>query len=170
MNDQKSAAHKSPPTEPYTMQPIGVVHSEIKEPLDDCWGGLVSLIELDAARFTPECTRGLEEYSHVEIVFLLSKIRPESVLFGSKHPRERADWPRVGIFAMRAKTRPNRIGITVCKLERVDGLRLWVRELDAIDGTPVLDIKPYIQEFGPREAVRQPAWATELMSVYFRRK
>src|SRR5580692_1508127 len=86
------------------------------------------------------------------------------------HPRDRADFPLVGIFAQRAKDRPNRIGVTTCKIERVDGLHIFVRELDAIDGTPVLDIKPYIAEFAPREPVRQPAWSTEVMSNYFRPK
>ena len=82
---------------------------------------------------------------------------PEKVFTAARHPRDRADWPLVGIFAQRAKDRPNRIGITTCKIERIDGLHIFVRELDAIDGTPILDIKPYIPDFGPREPVRQSA-------------
>lgn len=62
----------------------------------------------------------------------------------------------------------NRIGITTCKIEKVDGLRISVRELDAVDGSPVLDIKPYVAEFGPREPVRQAAWSRELMAGYFK--
>lgn len=152
------------------MQRIGTVRSPIKEVADDCWGGVTSVIELDATRFTPESTRGLEEFSHLEVIFLLDRIRPESVLSGSKHPRERQDWPKVGVFAQRTRDRPNRIGVTVCKIEAVNGLRISVRELDAIDGTPVLDIKPYFEKFGPREPVRQPAWSRELMAGYFRVK
>lgn len=154
----------------HVLRAIGTVRSPIKEVADDCWGGVRSVIELDATRFSPECTRGLEEFSHLEVIFLLDRIRPESVLTGAKHPRERQDWPKVGVFAQRTKNRPNRIGVTVCKIEAVRGLQISVRELDAVDGTPVLDIKPYIEEFGPREPVRQPAWSRELMAGYFRAK
>ena len=73
----------------------------------------------------------------------------------------------MGIFAQRAKDRPNRIGTTVCSLVSVDGLTLHVRGLDAIDRTPVLDVKPYLAGFGPRGAVREPAWATEIMAGYW---
>ena len=155
-------------TTTYTVRPIGVVRSPIKQPADDCWGNLVSIIELDANQFTPDATMGLADYSHVEIVFLLDRIPPETMETGARHPRNRSDWPKVGIFAQRSKNRPNRIAVTTCKLERIDGLRISVRELDAIDGTPVLDIKPYLQEFAPREPVRQAAWSKELMAKYFK--
>ena len=73
----------------------------------------------------------------------------------------------VGILAQRAKARPNRIGICTCELIEIDGGRVRVRGLDAIDGTPVLDIKPYMREFAPRSTTRQPSWATELMTQYW---
>ena len=73
----------------------------------------------------------------------------------------------MGIFAQRAKGRPNRIGVTVCRLLAVEGLTLTVQALDAIDGTPVLDLKPYMAEFGPRGEIRQPAWSRELMAGYW---
>jgi len=85
----------------------------------------------------------------------------------ARHPRGNRDWPEVGIFAQRGKARPNRIGLSVCELVAVEGLRVAVRGLDAIDGTPVLDLKPWMQEFGPRGPVRQPAWSTELMAGYW---
>jgi tRNA (adenine37-N6)-methyltransferase len=156
------------PTEGYSIRPIGVVRSPIATPADDCWAGLISVIELDPHQFTPECTIGLAEFSHAEIVFLFDRVAADKVFTGARHPRDRSDWPKTGIFAQRAKDRPNRIGITVCKIESVDGLRVSVRELDAIDGTPVVDIKPYVQEFGPREPVRQAAWSRELMAGYFK--
>jgi len=149
------------------VRPIGVVRSSVKELADDCWGGVVATIELDARQFSPECTLGLREFSHVEVLFLLDRMPPEKVVTGAKHPRGRTDWPRVGIFAQRSKDRPNHIGVTVCRLESVDGLRVRVRELDAVDGTPVLDLKPYLQGFGPRGEVREPSWARELMAGYF---
>src|SRR5918994_924172 len=86
---------------------------------------------------------------------------------GPRHPRGNPDWPAVGIRAQRAKARPNRLGVTVCTLAGVDGLRLSVRGLDAIDGTPVLDVKPYMTEFAPGGATTQPAWSTELMRDYW---
>ncbi len=67
----------------------------------------------------------------------------------------------------RAKARPNRIGVSRCRLLGVDGLSLRVEGLDAIDGTPVLDVKPWVAEFGPRGEVRQPAWSSELMRDYY---
>jgi len=154
----------------FEVSPIGRVRSDIRELGDDCWAGTVAGIELDPARFTEESTRGLADFSHVELVFLFDRVAPENVSYGSRHPRERQDWPKVGILAQRAKDRPNRIGTTICRLERVEGTTVWVRELDAVDGTPVLDIKPYMAEFGPRGEVRQPEWSKELMAGYFRPK
>ena len=80
---------------------------------------------------------------------------------------ERQDLPEVGILAQRAKRRPNRLGVSVCRLLRVEGLRLAVLDLDAIDGTPVVDVKPYMAEFDAKGEIRQPKWSTELMSTYF---
>jgi tRNA-Thr(GGU) m(6)t(6)A37 methyltransferase TsaA len=155
--------------ESIVLRPIGIVRSLVKQIADDCWGDVVSIIELDAAQFSPDCTLGLSDYSHVEIIFYLSEIPAEKIVTGARHPRGRTDWPNVGIFAQRAKDRPNRIGVTVCRVESVDGLHIRVRELDAIDGTPVLDVKPYYQGFAPRGEVREPAWTAELMAGYFRK-
>ena len=72
------------------------------------------------------------------------------------------------MFAQRAKMRPNRLGVSTCRLIAVEGLDLHVRGLDAIDGSPVLDVKPFMREFEPAAAdVRQPAWSTELMRGYY---
>jgi len=154
----------------FAVRQIGVVKSEIKIPADDCWANLVSEIILDSTQFTPESSRGLSDFSHLEVVFLFDRVAPEKVFTASRHPRDRSDYPLVGIFAQRAKDRPNRIGVTTCKIERIDGLHIFVRELDAIDGSPILDIKPYIAEFAPREPIHQPAWSKEVMSNYFRPK
>ena len=69
---------------------------------------------------------------------------------------DRSDWPMTGILAQRAKDRPNRIGSTVCPLVSASGLTIEVVGLDAIDGTPVLDVKPYLTGFAPRGEVREP--------------
>ena len=134
--------------------PIGIVRSSRTEPLDD-------------AQLTPDALRGLEEFSHVEVVYVFDRVDPATVQTAARHPRGNADWPEVGIFAQRAKGRPNRLGVTVCRLLGVDGLVLRVQGLDAIDGSPVVDVKPYMAEFGPRGEVRQPAWSSELMAGYW---
>jgi tRNA (Thr-GGU) A37 N-methylase len=85
----------------------------------------------------------------------------------ARHPRGNPAWPEVGIFAQRATDRPNRLGLCTCALVAVDGASIVVRGLDAIDGTPVLDVKPYLEEFAPRREVRQPPWSHELMRGYW---
>ena len=154
-------------TDSIQVVPIGTVHSPVAEPDDDIWGGLVSRIDLDASRFTAESLAGLSDFSHVEIVFAFHKVGESNIESTARHPRGRTDWPRVGIFAQRGKNRPNRIGVTICKLKSVEGTSIWVEALDAIDGTPVLDIKPYMCEFAPHGETHQPAWATELMAAYW---
>ena len=149
------------------LTPIGVVHSPIHEPVDDVWGGVTARIDLDASRFSQASLAGLDEFSHVEIIFLFDRVTDSEVQFGARHPRGRQDWPKVGIFAQRGKNRPNRIGVTVCRLISVRPLAIEVEGLDAIHGTPVLDIKPYMRQFGPRGDVHQPVWATELMARYW---
>jgi tRNA (Thr-GGU) A37 N-methylase len=74
------------------------------------------------------------------------------------------------MFAQRARMRPNRLGVSTCRLRAVDGLDLHVQGLDAVDGSPVLDVKPFMREFEPPDAeVRQPTWSTELMRGYYTR-
>jgi len=149
------------------LEPIGYVRSARAQPVDDGWDQVASLIALDAARFGPEALLGLDEFSHVEVAYHFHAARPDALERGARHPGGRTDWPRVGIFAQRGKDRPNHLGLTICRLRRIDGLALEVEGLDAIDGTPVLDLKPVMAEFLPRGEVRQPAWASELMQGYW---
>ena len=149
------------------MVPVGVVHGGRREVIDDDWGAVESVIALDADRFAAEVVAGLDGFSHLDVVFVFDRVDADAVDLGARHPRGREDWPAVGIFAQRAKARPNRIGVTTCELVGVEGLELRVRGLDALDGTPVLDVKPHVVQFGPRGAVRQPPWMTELMASYW---
>ena len=150
-----------------TVEPIGFVRGGRADAIDDHWGEVEAVIELDPTRVLPEATRGLGEFSHVVVVFHMHKVVEAKVETGARHPRERADWPKVGILAQPARSRPNRIGVTTAELVAVDGRKLRVRGLDAIDGTPVLDIKPYIAGFAPRGTIREPAWIKELMANYW---
>jgi tRNA (adenine37-N6)-methyltransferase len=150
-----------------TLTPIGTVRSTRTTPEDDHWDAVVSSIELDAARFSPEALAELGSFSHLEVIFLFDRVDPAKVETGARHPRENLAWPKVGIFAQRGKNRPNRLGTTVCRIDRIEGLRVHVTGLDAIEGTPVLDLKPWVRELGPRGEVRQPGWMTELMRAYW---
>ncbi|MBP6013527.1 MAG: SAM-dependent methyltransferase [Alphaproteobacteria bacterium] len=152
----------------FTVTPIGIIKSPRVEPTDDFWGDLISEIHLDKDQFTPEALFGLGDFSHAEILFLMHKVPPNEVEKGARHPRGRKDWPLVGIFGQRGKGRPNRIGLSRCTIQRVEGTVLTVRALDAIDGTPVLDIKPYMRELDPIGDLRQPAWSRELMRDYYK--
>ncbi|HUV18454.1 MAG TPA: SAM-dependent methyltransferase [Ilumatobacteraceae bacterium] len=151
----------------YFVRPIGHVSSERSSRIDDDWGSVESAIRLDEGRFTPDSVAGLEEFSHVEVIFLFDQFDEAKVAVGARHPRGNEAWPKVGIFAQRASSRPNRLGLTTCELLGVEGLDVRVRRLDAIDGTPVLDIKPHMREFEPRGNVRQPSWSSELMAGYW---
>jgi tRNA-Thr(GGU) m(6)t(6)A37 methyltransferase TsaA len=149
------------------MEAIGRVEAVRMRAEDDFWGGAESCITL-SERYEPEALEGIETFSHAEVLFLFDQVDPSKIVTGARHPRNNAAWPAIGIFAQRGKNRPNRIGSTICRILRREGRRLFVAELDAIDGTPVLDIKPVMSEFLPREEVRQPAWSRELMSRYWK--
>lgn len=151
----------------YTLVPVGVVHGGRAEVRDDDWAAERATIVLDAATFTADAVAGLDAFSHLEVVYLFDRVDPATVATGARHPRGNPDWPRVGIFAQRAKDRPNRLGVSRCTLLAADGLTLHVAGLDAVAGTPVLDIKPYMSEFGPRGAVVQPDWSRALMKDYY---
>jgi tRNA-Thr(GGU) m(6)t(6)A37 methyltransferase TsaA len=149
----------------FEMTPIGVVRSTRAQAEDDNWDSETSSIEL-LQPFDERAVMGLTEFSHCLVVYVFDKAAwDESKM--SRHPRGNKDWPEVGIFAQRAKDRPNRIGVTVCRVVSVDGAVLHVAGLDAINGTPVIDIKPYMAEFDARGDVLQPTWSHELMSGYW---
>lgn len=149
------------------VQPVGYVRGGRAEAVDDDWGQNRSSIELDAGRFGPEALSGLGDFSHIEVIFHFDRVPEEKIEAGARRPRGRADWPLVGIFAQRGKNRPNRLGLCTCRILKVEGLCITVEGLDAIDGTPVLDIKPVLLGFLPRDQVREPAWATEIMTRYW---
>lgn len=150
----------------YSVTPIGTVHNGRTDiAATDYWGDVPSTIVVDE-RFGDDCMRGLSEFSHADIVFLFHETT-ERDDYRPRRPRGRADLPEVGVFADRGPRRPNRIGVTTCRIVSVHGRHLRVSGLDAVGGTPVVDIKPTMAEFQPSE-VRQPAWVERLMTDYFR--
>ena len=151
------------------LKPIAYVSCSRAERLDDNWDSVESVIELDASRFTPEALLGLEQFSHIEVVFHFDRVAEPDSAQQARHPRGNPAWPKVGVFAQRHSARPNRVGVTVCRLLKVEGTRLHVQGLDAIDGTPVLDIKPVMSGFQPRGTIREPQWAREIMAEYWKK-
>ena len=149
------------------LEPIGYVRGGRTEAIDDDWGQSRARIELDAAQFAPEALAGLADFSHLEVIFVFDRVPDDKIEYGARHPRGRADWPLVGIFAQRGRARPNRLGLCTCKIVRVDGLAMEVEGLDAIDGTPVVDLKPAMRGFLPRGEIIEPVWATEIMRDYW---
>lgn len=153
--------------ETFSVESIAHVVGGRIEPTDDYWGGTQSIVRIDRDRFTPEATKGLEDFTHLEIVFRFHLTDPKDLNLGARRPRDNPAWPEVGIFGHRNMRRINWLGVSRCKLLKVDGLDLYVEDLDAIDGTPVLDIKPWFQEFGPRGRIRQAPWSSEMLGEYF---
>jgi tRNA (adenine37-N6)-methyltransferase len=150
----------------FTVRPVAFVHSSRTKPVDDDWDKERCVIEL-ADHVPDDALIGLDAYSHVDVLFVFDRANDAPPAPFARHPRGDERWPRVGIFAQRAKDRPNRIGLTTCRIVAVSSRRVEVAGLDAIEGTPVLDLKAHLAQFGARGEVRQPAWVDELMSAYF---
>ena len=149
------------------LRPIAFVHSPVAGPKEDYWGEVVSEIEL-AAHLSPDALQGLNDFSHIEVLFHFHRLSEDAIISGCRHPRGNANWPEVGIFAQRAKARPNRLAATICQVVAVKGRTITVKGLDALNGSPVVDIKPVLAEFLPdKSAMRQPKWSHEMMANYF---
>lgn len=146
------------------LESIGSVRSPVTEGLDQDWGNVESEIIINEAYAAGLV--GLESFSHVIVIFYMhqSSWNLDSDLI--RRPQGRSDLKPVGIFAQRAKHRPNPLGITAVEVISVVGNVLKVRGLDAIDGTPVLDLKPYFPDYDRRDA-HTPAWVDDLMKNYF---
>ena len=107
-----------------------------------------------------EALDGIEGFSHVYVLFFLNQI--EGREFPLKvHPRGRVDLPLVGVFATRTNLRPNPVGLTLVELLKVEGNVLTIRGLDAYDGTPVLDLKPY-DSWDMAQNANVPEWREQL--------
>ena len=146
------------------MAPIGRVENTVREKKHTAWGQDVSSIVLEEQYHTG--LRGLEGFSHAVILFFLDGARYDRREHLLRRPRGREDMPLVGIFSQRCKDRPNRIGMTAVEILEVTDTTLVVRGLDAIDGTPVLDIKPYYPVYDKKDAA-VPEWVGRLMDNYF---
>ena len=149
-----------------SLQPIGIVHNDVTAE-EDRWEEVVSRIEVREDLLP--ALEGLEEFSHLLVLFYFDRLppgpRPLQV-----HPERRPEMPLVGVLATRSPQRPNPIGLTAVELLRREGNVLWVRGLDAFDGTPVLDIKPYLPRGDHLEEVRIPDWLRRLWALHDRER
>ena len=147
------------------LTPIGFVSSPVTEQTDENWGRIISRIVLQ-----PEyigALSGLEDFSHAIIITYLHQAKYEKEKHLQRRPRGLEDMPKIGVFSQRAKDRPNPIGVTAVKIVSVGDDYLEVQGLDAIDQTPVLDIKPYYLHYDKIDASEVPEWVNRLMENYF---
>jgi len=155
------------------VKPVAYVRNSRLTPGDDFWGGTISEIEL-APEVAEEALDGIELFSHLEIIYYFNRTGDGDIGAGdgkiafSRRPRGNPAYPQMGIFAQRNKDRPNSLGLTTVELFGHSGRVIKVRYLDAIDGTPVLDIKPVFREFQSKPPVRQPEWVDDLMKDYWK--
>ena len=149
------------------LEPIGIVHNERKVIEDDNWGNIISTIKLDQKILDSSALDGLNQFSHVEVIFYMDQVKPEKIIYDARFPRNNPEFGKYGILAQRGKNRPNQIGVSFAEVILANDLTLQVKGLDAIDKTPVLDIKPCFKEFLPRKEIHQPLWSTDLMKNYY---
>ena len=135
--------------------PIGRVKNWVKEPMSYGWEEVTSEIELTVA---PELLDGIEGYSHIFVIFWMHRVSDEARSLTKIYPKDRQELPLVGVYATRTQNRPNPVGMTLVKLLGRKGNRLKVQGLDAIDGTPVIDIKPYLPPYDALPDAKMPDW------------
>jgi len=148
-----------------TLKPIATIKNSRKSPVDDNWSDVVSEIEL-SENIPIEAFNHISDFSHLDILFYFDKVNDEDIVFSAR-PRGNPDYPVVGIFGQRKKDRPNKIGLCTVELIKHAGRILTVKSLDAIDGTPVIDIKPVFKEFQAVGNIKQPDWVSALMKNYW---
>ena len=148
-----------------SLQPIAYTQNSRKEATDDDWGNIISEITL-AGHVPTDAFGNIEMFSHLEIIFYFDQVADDKIVYSGR-PRGNPEYPVMGIFCQRKKDRPNKIGLCTVELLEHTGSTIKVKGLDAIDGTPVLDIKPVFREFQPKGNITQPEWAGDLMKNYW---
>jgi tRNA (Thr-GGU) A37 N-methylase len=146
----------------YEVESIATVVGGHTRVQDDYQGGVESVIRLNEA-YPLETLQGIEEFSHLTVTWFFHLARPEDVQLHARSPRGNPDWAPTGTFVHRNHRRPNQLAISYPRLLKVKGRDLVVTDLDAVDGTPVIDLAPYFEQMGPRGPLRQPAWPGEML-------
>ncbi len=148
------------------LRSVATVKNSRTTATDDLWETVIADIEL-ADHIPTEAFENISYFSHLEIIYYFHKVKHHDIVFSGK-PRGNPNYPLVGIFAQRKKDRPNTIGLSTVELLEHNGRTIKVKYLDAIDGTPVLDIKPVFKEFQPKGEIKQPIWVADLMKNYWK--
>jgi len=172
------------PPETITLTPIGIVRNDLATPLLVADGdglkqntgpgaALKKFQDAEDARSLiviredlSDLLDGIEDYSHIVVLYWGHGITEEARSLRRVHPVGRTDYPLKGIFSTCSPARPNPILMTVVRLWERDGTTLTVSGLDAIDRSPVLDLKPYFGEFYPRDGVSVPEWMERIMGEF----
>ncbi|MEV0278532.1 SAM-dependent methyltransferase [Streptomyces sp. NPDC050610] len=150
----------------FEVRSIATVVGGHTSPGDDFQGGVESIIRLHS-HFPLETLQGLGDFSHLQVVWRFHLASPDDVALHARSPRNNPAWPSTGTFAHRNHRRPNQLAISHPRLLRIDGRDLHVTDLDAVEGTPVIDISPWFVEMGPRGETLQPSWPTEMLEHYW---
>ncbi|GAH71084.1 unnamed protein product [marine sediment metagenome] len=141
-----------------TLKAIGIVRNEIKQPIRHGWREIVSEVVVNSN--LTEALDRLDEFSHIIVLYWLHQFPAGRQLSLKVHPMGKAELPLVGRFATRSPSRPNPLGQATVRLLERRGNILKVKGLDAIDGTPVIDIKPYIPGYDSAADAKAPPWMT----------
>jgi tRNA-Thr(GGU) m(6)t(6)A37 methyltransferase TsaA len=167
---------------PLTLRPVGIVKNSIKKPflvagpeglglregIDKVreevrrLGKNISTIAVD--KDMTDILDGIDAYSHLLVLYWAHETTEESRALKQVHPMGRKEIPKTGIFCTCSPARPNPVLVCVVRLIRKNGNLLDVYDLDAIDGSPVIDIKPYVKEWYPQEDVMIPRWMQRLVA------
>jgi tRNA-Thr(GGU) m(6)t(6)A37 methyltransferase TsaA len=144
-----------------SLKPIGIVRTEVRQPPKPPydWNEVVSEIEIDQS--LTEALDNLDEFSHIIVLYWMHKINTTEPPPAKVHPKGKLELPLVGLFATRSPNRPNPLGETTVRLLKRQENILKVRGLDAIDGTPVIDIKPYLPGHDSVARAKVPRWVSK---------
>ncbi|HSZ25255.1 MAG TPA: TrmO family methyltransferase [Cytophagaceae bacterium] len=148
------------------LKPVATVKNSRIEPVDDYWEAVISDIEL-CDHIPTEALENISDFSHLAIIYYFDQVASKDVVFSGR-PRGNPNYPFVGIFGQRKKDRPNTIGLCTVQLLEHNGRTIRVKYLDAINGTPILDLKPVFKEFQPKGEIKQPKWVADLMKNYWK--
>jgi tRNA-Thr(GGU) m(6)t(6)A37 methyltransferase TsaA len=168
----------------YLLRPVGIVKNERKEPSLVCrdrdldhdrenstgqgWPEDVSEIVFEEDYVA--CLDGLEDFSHIMVIYWSHKAGAEARNIKKVHPAGKKDYPLKGVFCTRSPARPNPVCVTIATLLERKGNVLFVKGLDAIDGSPVIDIKPHLPTYDAPADVKLPEWMQSLMDQFSRER
>ncbi|MFI1013396.1 SAM-dependent methyltransferase [Streptomyces sp. NPDC020965] len=153
-------------SEVFGLRPVARVVGGHTEPADDYQGGVTAIIRLNP-EYPAETLQGLGTFSHLEVTWHFHLASPNDVALQARSPRNNPRWPATGTFVHRNHRRPNQLAVSHPRLLRIDGHDLHVTDLDAVDGTPVLDLAPWFPTMGPRGEVHVPTWVDEMLPNYW---